>query len=42
VYFGQKVAIEHEYKVGVCLSEAVVKFYTWCHLAVESLWRHFR
>jgi len=42
VYFGQKVNIEHEYKVEVGISESVAKFYTWCHLAVKSLWRHFR
>ena len=37
VHFGQKVTIEHEYKVGVGLSESAVKFSVGRHLAVESL-----
>ena len=37
VHFGQKVTMEHEYKVGVSLSDSAVKFYTGRHLAVESL-----
>ena len=37
VHFGQKVAIEHEYKVWVSLLDFDVKFYTGRHLAVESL-----
>ena len=37
VHFGQKVTIEHEYKVVVSLSDSAVKFYIRRHLAVESL-----
>ena len=37
VHFGQKVTIEHEYKVGVSLSDSAVKFSVGRHLAVESL-----
>jgi hypothetical protein len=37
VHFGHKVTAEHEFKVGVSLSESVVMFHKGCHLAVESL-----
>ena len=37
VHFGQKVTIEHEYKVGVGLSDSVVKFYIIRHIVVDSL-----
>ena len=37
VHFGQKITIEHEYKVGVGLSDSSDKFYIRRHLAVESL-----
>ena len=37
VHFGQKVTIEHEYKVMVSLSDSAVKFSVGRHLPVESL-----
>jgi len=36
------MSMDHEYKVRVSLSESVVKLHIRRHLAVESLWRHFR
>ncbi len=42
MHFKQKVTIEHKYKIKVALSESVMKFYIGRHLAVKSLWRHFR
>jgi len=37
VHFGPKYTIEHEYEVGVCLSESVVQFHIRRLLAEESL-----